>query len=112
LVGTDKYIKRLGDTDHDWGTELFYQQTQCSASLITMFCWTGGIKQGKQPSFLLLKRNMKSIQLIQKWQMMIQMALMIHSQDIPLLSNAYIFIFHYRINMMYIYTNIYIMFIF
>jgi hypothetical protein len=44
---------------------------------------TGGIKQDKQTNFLILKRNLMSLQLIQRWQMMIHSALTIHSQGIP-----------------------------
>jgi hypothetical protein len=39
-----------------------------------------------------LKKNLKSLKLLQRWQ------IMIHSQGNLLVSNAYIFIFYYRIN--------------
>jgi hypothetical protein len=54
-------------------------------------CKRGGIKQGKQPSLLILKINLRSLQLTQ-WQM-VQLTLTIHSQRIPLTSNTYVFLF-------------------
>jgi hypothetical protein len=54
------------------------ESMQC-CSLITTFCRTGGIKLGKLPSILILKRDLKSPQLIQIWQEMIQLTLTILS---------------------------------
>jgi hypothetical protein len=40
------------------------ESVQCCI-LTTMFCQKGGIKQGKEPSILILKRNLKGLQLIE-----------------------------------------------
>jgi hypothetical protein len=53
----------------DSAAQLTQKQQRCS--LTTMFCRREGIKQGKQPSFLILKRNLKGLLLIQRWQKMI-----------------------------------------
>jgi hypothetical protein len=53
LVGTDRYLKRLGDIDHDCGTELFYQKmTQCSAAVL-LPCSAGqeASSKAKNPPF-------------------------------------------------------------
>jgi hypothetical protein len=77
-----RYLQRSGDIDPDW-------ERTCSAATLL---------QGKQPLFLILKRNLKSLQMIQRQQKMIQPTLTIHSQGTPLISNAYIFTFYYEIN--------------
>jgi hypothetical protein len=52
------------------------QSMQC-CSLTTTFCRRGDIKLGKHPSVLILKRDQKNLQLIQRWQEMIQLTLTI-----------------------------------
>jgi hypothetical protein len=65
--------------------------------------------QARQTTILFyLKRNVKSLQLIQRWQM-IQLTLTIHSLGIPLVSNAYMFIFYFRI---FVIRTMYIIFMF
>lgn len=76
----------------------------------TMFRRRRGIKKCKHPSFPILKRNLKSLQLIQRRQMMIQSTLTNHSQGIHLISNTYILIFYYRINV-YIYQCIWYLYL-
>jgi hypothetical protein len=55
-----------------------------------------GIKQGKQSS-LILKRNLKTLQLIQIQQKKTQLTLMISARG-PLMSTAYVFLSYYRVN--------------
>jgi hypothetical protein len=92
LPGIDRCLQRLGDSGPDWEGSV-----QC-CSLAIMFCRRGGMKQGKQPFLLILKRNLSSFQLVQRRQKMIQPTLTIHSQGIPLIRNAHIFIFYCRTN--------------
>jgi hypothetical protein len=88
-----------GKNDLDWEWSfLLKEEPMQYCSFTTMFCRPGSIKLGKQTSFLILKINLKGLQLIQRWQKMIQLNLPIHIQGIPLVSNAHIFIFYYRID--------------
>jgi hypothetical protein len=86
LIGTRRGLVTLILTGNR--AVLLEEKLMQYCSLTTMFCGTGGVKQSKQPSFLILRRNLKSVQLIQRQQMMIQSTLTIHNQGIPLVSNA------------------------
>jgi hypothetical protein len=93
LAGIDMYLQRVGDMD-----TYRERRIQCSAAAL-LPCSAGGEASSKANNppplyFLILKINLKSLQLIQRRQKMIQSTLMIHSQGIPLASNAYIFIFY------------------
>jgi hypothetical protein len=91
LAGSDRYLQNLGNIDPDWEMELFYyKRSQCSAAaLLPCSARKEASSKANNPIFL-FKKNLKSIQLIQRWQMTIQSTLMIHSQGNPFISNAYI----------------------
>jgi hypothetical protein len=63
LAGTGRYLQRLDGANPDW-----VQNCLCSAA---MFYRRGGIKQGQQPSLLILERNLKSLTNL-RWQMTFQ----------------------------------------
>jgi hypothetical protein len=88
----DSYLQRLSDIDPDWERSWAVLQPH------TIICTRGGIRYWKQPIILIFKINLKHFQLIQRRQKVIQSTMPIYRQDIPLVSNANIFIFYYRIN--------------
>jgi hypothetical protein len=91
------------------GALLLAEESVQFCSLTTKFCMRGGIKQETPPNFLILRRNLKSLQLTERWQKITHSALTIQSQGIPLLSNTHLFIFYYRINVIQIYEyNVYV----
>jgi hypothetical protein len=48
-----------------------------------VFCERGGVKQGKKPFILILKRNLRNLQLVQRWQKIVQSTLIVLSLVTP-----------------------------
>lgn len=98
LAGIDTYLQRLSGIDPDW--EWSYSIGRRGIALLQP-CYhvlQERRHQASQTTLLNLKRNLRNLQLTPRQQKVIRLTVTIHSQGIPMVSNAYIGVFCYRIN--------------
>jgi hypothetical protein len=105
LAGIDGYLQRLGDIDPYW--EWSSSIRRGVSVELRSYCHVLRERrhQARQTTLLsYFKRNLKSLQLMQRRPKMIHLTPTIHRQGIPLISNDYVFIFYYRINVIQIHV--------
>jgi hypothetical protein len=98
LAGIDTYLQRLGDVDPDGERSCSIRRGVTAVLQPYYHVLQERRHQARQTTLLILKRNLRNLHLIQRQQKVIQLTLTNRSQGILIISNTYIRVFCYRIN--------------